>query len=249
MVGGVVVPVKLYSAVEDRTVHFRLLHAQDFSPVRQRLVRKTDGEEVPREELRKAFPIDSESLVVLQPEELEEVEPPASRDIELCRFVPPALIDDRWYDRPYVLGPDGDEASYFGLARALARKGVEGVARWVMRKKQYVGALRASDGYLMLITLRRADQIVSVAGVEPPARSRPDPKEIRLAEQLVEALEADFDPREWHDEYRERVHRLIEAKAHGESVEVEAPRRRRAAGGLADSLRESVRAAKGKRVA
>ncbi len=105
------VPVRMYSAVEDTTVHFRLLHVRDRAPVEQHIVRKDNGREIPKEERRKALPVGRDTAVVLQPEELEELEPPPSRDIHLCRFVAPALLSDQWYDRPYYLGPDGDADS------------------------------------------------------------------------------------------------------------------------------------------
>jgi DNA end-binding protein Ku len=247
--GALEVPVKLYSAVQDRKIHFRLLHAKDLAPVQQRWIRKSDGEEVDAAELQKAYPVDADTAVLLRGEELEELEPEASREIEVTRFVDPALLDDRWYDRPYFLGPDDDEPAYMALAEALAAKELEGVARWVMRKKRYVGALRAVNGYPMLITLRRSDQVISVAGVSVPKRAQPDPKELKLAKQLVAALEDDFDPAAWKDEYRERVEKLLAAKAEGGSFTVEEPRRRRAAGSLAESLRASVRSARGRKVA
>src|SRR5579885_1217877 len=134
-------PIKMYSAVEDRTVHFRLLHVRDRAPVEQVIVRKSTGREVPKDEQRKAFPVEKDTAVILQPQELVELEPPPSREIDLCRFVSPSLLSDQWYDRPYYLGPDEDDEDYFALADALARQQVVGIARWVMRKKRYLGAL------------------------------------------------------------------------------------------------------------
>jgi DNA end-binding protein Ku len=233
------VPVKMYSAVQDRKVHFRLLHAEDLEPVQQQIVRKSDGKEVPKEDRRKAFPLDGERAVILQPEDLERLEPETSRDIHLCRFVPPSAVSDQWYDRPYYLGPDGDGEDYFALARALAGKKLIGVARWVMRHQRYVGGLREQDGYLYIVTFRRADQIVSVSLGEPKG-SEPDQKELALAEQLVETIAADFDPSLWQDEYRERLCKLIEAKARGRKMPAKKPPRKRAAGGLADQLRRSL---------
>lgn len=248
-IGEVGVPVKLYAAVEDRKIHFRMLHAPDRVPVQQRWVRKSDGREVSPEELHRAYPVDPETAVMLREEELEALDPEPSRDIRLVRFLPPERVDDRWYDRPYLLGPDGDEGAYFALAEALERKKLEGVARWVMRKRRHVGALRLVDGYPALITLRRADQIVSVEGVRVPERARPDAKELALARQLVAALEDDFDPAAWHDEYRARVERLLEAKARGERYELPRPPRKREGGDLAASLKRSLRAARGRKVA
>ena len=242
-------PVKMYSMVEDRKVHFHLLHAKDLTPVHQRIVRKTDGKEVPPEQQMKALPVDADNAVLVRPEELDEAEPKPSRDIDVLRCVPPATIGDAWYDRPYYLGPDDDEPGYFALADAIAHQRVVAIARWVMRKKRYVGALAARDGYLVMLTLRRADQVLSVAGLDIPASRKPDDKEIRLAEQLVEAISADFEPQGWHDEYRERVLKLIEAKARGAKVAVQPPKPVKTTGALADQLQRSLALAREKRVA
>ena len=249
VLGEHVVPVKMYSAVQDRKVHFHLLHGKDLSPVQQRIVRKSDGKEVPKEDRRKAVPVDADEAVILQPDELEQIEPPPSRDIDFCRFVPVAAIGDQWYDRPYYLGPDEDDADYFALTAALERRKVAGIARWAMRKKRYVGALRAMDGYLLMLTLRRSDQVLSVSGIDVPAARRPDEKEIALARQLVSSIEADFDPAMWHDEYRERVTKLIEEKARGETIEAPPPKPKPAGDDLAAALRMSLGAVKERKVA
>lgn len=247
VIGEQSLPVKMYSAVQDRNIHFRLLHAKDLVPVDQKIVRKTDGKEVPKDERRKAYPVGDDTAVILQPGELEKIEPETSREISLCRFVPAKAISDQWYDRPYYLGPDEGDGLYFALAAALEARSAAGVARWVMRRKRYVGALRAADGHLMMITLRRAEQVLSVA-IEAPA-SRPDAKELKLAAQLVDSVAGDFDPGLWQDEYRERVRQLIEAKRRGEPVKASTPRRRRAGGDLSEQLRRSITAMTEKKVA
>jgi len=239
-------PVKMYSAVQDRTVHFRLLDKETLTPVHQRIVRKTDGKAVDRKEQRKAFALDPERAVMLTPEELEELEPETSRDIELLRFVPPNLVSDQWYDRPYYLGPDEEEKPYFALAQALTERKVLGIARWVMRKKRYVGALTSADGYLMMVTLRRADQVLALPGIEAPDA---DPKELKLAERLVEEISGKFDPTLWQDEYHERVCRLIEAKASGKKLDLRPPKPKRATGDLAAQLQQSLKSVKERKVA
>ena len=217
------VPVKLYSAVEDRKVHFRLLDAQQKKPVEQRMVEPESGETVEKEEVRKGYEAEPGVFVVLDPEDLAEAEPPPSRDIELTRFVPPEAIDPPWYERPYWLGPDGDEAAepYFALAAALEREGREGVARWTMRKKGYVGALRPRDGRLMLVTLRKAGEVIAAADLPAPRGRALNEREVAMARQLVEALEDEFRPEDYADEYRESVREMIEAKAEGKPLEVE----------------------------
>ncbi len=232
--------VKMYSAVQDRTVHFRLLDKESLSPVHQRIVRKTDGREVKKDEQRKAFALDSGRAVMLTPKELESLEPETSREIDLCRFVAPSLLSDQWYDRPYYLGPDGDSKRYFALAQAMAEGKVLGIGRWVMRKKRYVGALTVLDGYLVMVTLRRAEQVLAM----PPVKAAPvDRKELKLAARLVEEISGEFDPELWQDEYHERVCKLIAAKRRGRKVDLHAPRRKRAAGSLADQLRRSLSSA------
>ena len=100
--------IKLYSAVEDRTVRFHLLHAKDHAPVEQHIIRKDTGDEVDKEDMRKALALSAQTAVILQPEDLDKLVPPDSRDIEITRFVSPAVLGDQWFERPYYLGPDGD---------------------------------------------------------------------------------------------------------------------------------------------
>jgi DNA end-binding protein Ku len=249
VLGKLEAPVNLYSAVQDRKVHFHLLHAKDLVPVHQRIVRKSDGKEVPKEEQLKAFPLSKDSGVIVRPEEMEKIEPPESRDINLQRFVPRSLLGDEWYDRPYYLGPDKDDKSYFAIVDALLRKDLVGIARWTMRKQPYLGALTAIDGHLMMITMRRADQILSVSKLDIPEARKPAQKEIALAKQLVESISGEFEPALWKDEYRERLAELIKAKARGKTIKLVAPKPKRATGDLADALRQSLKSAKEKKVA
>jgi DNA end-binding protein Ku len=210
--GSVALPVRLYSAVQDRDVHFRLLHRTDKQPVKQVMINPETDEVVPAEQIRKAYE-DGDVLVMLSEEELESIEPEPSREIEVLRFVED--ITHQWYDRPYYLGPDGAGGEYFALSEALTTQKKQGVARWVMRNKEYVGALVPEGDYLMLITLRYAEEIIPASALEPPAGRPADAKELKLAEQLVATLESDFDPAEFADEYRARVLEFVEKKASG----------------------------------
>jgi DNA end-binding protein Ku len=211
--GTLELPVKLYSAAQDKSIRFRLLHKTDKAPVKQQLVSSRSGETVDYEEVRKAYPIDRGRMVILEDEELEKLEPKDSRDIEITRFVSRTEVDPRWYDRPYYLGPDGNTKAYFAAAEALARKEKEGIARWVMRDREYVGALIQENGYLMLVTLRHAEEIIDASALKPPAGRELNKREIDMAAQLIEALHGEFDPTQFRDEYRKRVMELIEAKA------------------------------------
>jgi DNA end-binding protein Ku len=247
--GRAKVAVKMYSAVEDRSIRFHMLHEKDCAPVEQHIVRKDTGEEVERDDVRKAFPLSKNTAVILEPEDLESLVPPESRDIRLHRFVAPEVLGNQWYERPYYLGPDGDDESYFALAQALAEKELIGVARWVMRKKRYVGALTSIHGYLALSTLRRADQVLEFSGIEPPASAAARPHEIKLAEQLVASIAEEFDPSQWHNEYRQRLLKLIEAKARGKKVPTVKLKKKPHEVNLAESLKASIAAARERKVA
>lgn len=240
--GDTEVPVKLYSGVEDQRIHFRLLHAEDGVPVEQHMVHPESGEIVPRDEIRKGFEVGEGKFVFLSDEELESVRPSPSRTIRLLRFVPPEEIDHRWYDRPYYLGPDGDLDSWTALIAALKSSGREGVARWVMRNREYVGALTVGDGAPVLVTLRRPGEVVSTEDLSPPAGEDLTEAEIEMAERLIGALEGHFDPADYENAYRVRVRELIEAKASGKVVKL--PRKPEAAEAdedLAEALEASLR--------
>jgi len=173
--------------------------------------------------------------VLLDDKELQTLEPKASRDIELTRFVPNGRVSHLWYDRPYYLGPGADDATYFAFVEALRSQNREGIARWVMRKKAYVGALRVNGDYLSLITLKHAEEVLSEHELPAPHARGLTEKELKMAEELVRALEGAFDPKEFRDEYRDRVLELIQAKSKGKRPTLHAVKSKRATASLAAS--------------
>jgi len=218
--GSISVPVKLYSAVQERPVHFRMLHYKDQTPVTQKMVNPNTGEVIPYEEIRRGYETENGDIVLLEKEELKALEPPPSRDIEVLHFVDHDLISHEWYDRPYYLGPDTDPERYFALARSLEQEKKEGFARWTMRKKRYIGALLAEGGYLKMITLRFAEEVVNASELPRPEGRALEKQELQMAEQLIRALEGDFNADTYRDEYRNRLRSLVETKAHGGRVEL-----------------------------
>jgi DNA end-binding protein Ku len=237
------VPVKLYSAIEDRNIHFHLLHEEDLTRVEQRMVHPETDETVPYAATRRGLEVSANKLVMLTQEELDELEPEASREIALEAFLPEGEVDHAWYDRPYYLGPDGDADEYFALAESLAATERQAIARWVMRGKRYVGTLIEQEGYLMLITLRHEGEVINTADLTPPTGRELPAKERKLAEQLVEALEEkQFHPDAYHDTYRESLEKLIAKKSRGETIEVEERKAPAESGSLAKSLEASLKA-------
>jgi DNA end-binding protein Ku len=215
-------PVKLYAAIQDRAVRFRLLHEEDGVPVKQRMINPVTGRFVEHSQAQRGLEVEPDLFVILRDEELAELEPEASRDIRISRFVPPGAINHQWYDRPYFLGPDGNDREYRAFVEALARRRREGVARWTMRKKAYLGAVQPREGpgggHLLLMTLRHAGEVISAADLEPPEGRELQPREREMARKFIGALEDEFDPEDYRDEYRDRLMELIERKRRGEEI-------------------------------
>jgi len=239
-IGSAKIPVKLYSAVADRTVRFHLLDDKHLMRVKQHMVDPDSSEEVTNEEVRKGYEIGPGKFVILTDEDLQSLEPKPSRDIDVSEFVPPDSINQQWYERPYYLGPDGDVAAYFALAQALENREREGIARWVMRNKPYIGALRSQDGYLVLVTLRNASEVISASELPKPAGRAPSAKELNMAKQLVGMLEGEFNASEFEDEYRKRVMEFIERKAKGHKPKLHAVKTKRKTTSLDSVLAKSL---------
>ena len=242
--GSATIPVNLYSAVVDKTVHFHILEERTKSRVKQHMVNPETNDEVPNDEVQKGYQVEPGVFVILTAEELEKFEPEPSRDIEVLRFVSPAQISSQWYDRPYYLGPDGDAKAYFAFVDALTDQQKIGITRWVMRGKEYIGGLTANDGYLTLVTLRHVGEVVSADELPEPEGRALDKKELAMARQLVELLEGEFDPAEFSDEYRERLVDFIEKKAKGRRPKLQAVRSKRSSPSLEKTLSKSIEALK-----
>jgi DNA end-binding protein Ku len=238
--GTTKVPVKLYSAVQDRTVRFHVLDDRQKHRVKQHMIDPDSGDEVPTEEIQKGYEIEPGKYVILTKEDLDTLTPPPSRDIEVVEFVPQTKISQQWYERPYYLGPDGDEKDYFALAEALQNKESEGIAHWVMRNKYYTGALRAIEDYLYLFTLRDANEVILADQLTKPAGAAPTQKELAMAKQLVEMLQGEFKATEYKDEYRERVMEFIEKKAKGHAPRLKAVKSKRQTAALDSVLAKSI---------
>ena len=243
--GRTEIPVKMYSAIErSQSVHFRLLHGADMTPVQGRMVNPKTGDTVPSEETRRGYATDTGEMVVFDTEELDALEPEASRDIQILRFVPSTAMDPAWYDHPYYIGPDAELGPHAALVAAMTSQEVEGIARWVMRKKDYVGSLRVEGSHLMLVTLHRAGEVIDASALPRPEGRALEAKEIQMAKHLLAALQGEFDPSEWKDEHRARLLELIEAKANGKTISIEKHRPKEAETDLAAALEQSLAAVK-----
>jgi DNA end-binding protein Ku len=248
-IGATRVAVELYSAVKDQTVRFHILEQRTKTRVKQHMVNPSTGKEVPKEEIQKGYEIEPGIFVIVTDEEMEAVEPKSSREIEITHFIPVTHINPQWYERPYYLAPDGDAKAYFALAEALAGQKKAAMARWVMRKKEYVGALLAQGDHLVLITLRHAEEVLSAEDLPAPRGRALDKKELNMAKQLVEMLDGTFDPSDFKDEYRERALNFIKKKARHKTPRLKAVRSKRATTALGNALEKSIQSLKKEKTA
>jgi DNA end-binding protein Ku len=250
------VPVRLYSAVSRKSVSFRELRAGDKSRIRHKRVAESDGEEVPYEEIVKGYEVAPEQFVVLTREELEELDPKRTRAIEIQDFVDLDEIDPIYFDHPYYLGPDkGAEKPYALLVKAMSDERKVAIARFVLRNREHLAAIRPMEKVLTMATMRFADEVVSPEelgeDVIPEDGRKLDKREIDMAKQLIAQLSSKFKADKYRDEYREELLDLIERKARGEEV-VEAvseePKPTKAPDLMA-ALEESLAAVKGEPLA
>jgi DNA end-binding protein Ku len=225
--GLVNVPVKLISAVHQREVHFHMLHDADGGRIEFKRVCKKDGAEVPYEHIVKGYEVSKGKSVVLTKKELAALDAEATRAIDIEDFVAQEEIDPIHYDATYYLVPDrGAQKPYVLLLEAMRKTDRVAVGRMVMRTKQYLVTLRPMGKALALSTMQYADEIVPISDLEglPAASAKPTGRELELAEKLIDSLSSPFQAKKYKDDHRERVLELIERKAAGEEIVVDAPK-------------------------
>jgi DNA end-binding protein Ku len=247
------VPVKLYSAVARRNIALREIRGSDSARIKHRRVAEGTDEEVPFDEIVKAFEVTPGSYVPLTKDEMSALAPEKTRAIDVRDFVDLEQIDPIYFDSPYYLGPaDGAEKAYSLLAAAMKASGKVAIARFVFRNKEHLAAIRTSGGVLTLTTMRFADEVVPASELEevlPEKAPKVAKKEQQMAEQLIESLSTEFDPSAYRDEYREQLLGLIERKAEGKEIvtpESEEPQATKAPDLMA-ALEESIAAVKDKK--
>lgn len=223
--GLVNVPVKLYSATQQKDVAFHQFQRDTNRRIHNRRVADGTDEEVPYDEIVKGYELDQDRFVIVTPEELEAVEPGRSRTIDIEDFVDLDEVDPVYFEKSYYLGPadpDSGVKPYELLRAALERSNKVAIARFVMRTKQYLAALRASGPLLVLETMYFPDEVRAPESIgKLPGNVELSDRELDIAEQSIESLTSEWDPDRYHDTYRERVLELIRAKAEGEQVTTE----------------------------
>ncbi|MDU4960548.1 MAG: Ku protein [Sporomusaceae bacterium] len=221
--GLINIPVKLFNAVKRRSIHFHQLRASDGCRIRLKKICETDGKEVQSGEIVKGYEISPEQYVTVTAGELEAATPKNTRAIEIEDFVALAEIDPLYFEQPYYLTPDkGAAKAYTLLLTALAQTEKIAIARFILRNKQYLCAIRPSGDRraLTLSTMLYADEIVAAGDLDdlPADDAQPGEREMKMAVQLIESLTTEFQPGKYHDDYRQALLTLLEKKAEGELI-------------------------------
>ena len=222
--GLVNIPVGLYPATSDKSIHFNQFEEGTSDRIRYKKVNERTGKEVSQDRIVRGFDLGGGEYVILSDEELEQAEPKKSRQIEISDFVGLADIDPVYFRSSYYLAPEGAGAdkAYALLRQAMAEAGRIGIATLVMRNKEYLVAIRPEDDALALHTMYFSDE-VRAPGREfsVPETEDVTDRELSMAQLLIESMESDWDPERYHDTHREKVEALIEEKRSGHEIVIQ----------------------------
>jgi len=222
--GLVSIPVQLEASSREKSVSFHLLSKDGSCRLRRKLYCPETGEEFDYDQTSRGIEVAEHEYVRVDDKEIDAVKPAKSKAIEIEQFVKLADIDPIYFDRTYYVTPgDGSGKAYSLLRDAMSASGRIALARFVMRERQYLAALRVVDEGIVLHTLHYADEVLSLHDAMPPSvrSSKSNAKELTIAKQLVDAMTKPLDLGEFHDDYREHLLQLIERKKKGnKTIEV-----------------------------
>jgi DNA end-binding protein Ku len=245
--GLVNVPVRLYSAIQDHNLHFHFVHEKDNSRIGYEKICKEEGKPVPDSEIVRAFEYEKGEYVYLTDEDFEAAKAESVHTIDIRDFVPYEQVDPILFRHSYYVGAqEGSERIYALLRQAMEDSGLAGIAKFVMRDRQYLGCLRVRDGMIQLEQMYFADEVRPVEEIQPED-VEVDKRELDMAKQLVDSFAGDFEPERYRDTYRDTLCEIIEAKRKGEEVHVAAAEEPEAPTDLMAALRASIAAAQGRR--
>jgi DNA end-binding protein Ku len=219
--GLVNVPVKLYSAVESKTVHFHEVHTRDGAQIEHRRICPKEDKEVPYEDTVKGFEVSEDTYVVLEKDEIKAAAGDRGKVVHITEFVDAAQIDPVFFEKAYFVGSRDEEDAYRLLHEALRKSGRAGIGRFTFHDREYLVAIRALEDVIALHTLRFHDELVPVDDLDMPKSGKaPSKAEIDMAGKLVASNEKPFKPDDYEDTYRDAVLDLIKRKAKGEEIDL-----------------------------
>jgi DNA end-binding protein Ku len=240
--GLVNVPVRLYSAVSEHKLQFHFVHEKDESPIGYQKICKLEEKPVPDKEIVKAFEYRKGEYVYMEDEDFEAARVEGSKTIEITDFVPYEQIDPIYFAHTYYAGPqEGAEKVYSLLVKAMEDSELAAIAKFVMRDRQYLGALRVREGTITLEQLHFADEVRSAKEIRPKL-ARIEKRELEMAQQLIDNFSGDWKPEQYKDTYRDALCEVIEAKRRGEEIHIAAQPEEEEPTDLMAALRASLEA-------
>jgi len=221
--GLVNIPIALYPATRREDLTFRLLRATDLSPVNYKRVAEADGKEVPWDEIVKGYEYEKGKYVVLKDEDFQRVDLEATQTVDIQDFVDEDEIDPMFFYKPYYLEPQkGGDKAYVLLRDALADSKKVGIAKVVIKTRQYLAGVKAEDGVLVLELMHFAEELAEADKLRVPKKTEPGKREINMAKALIDSMSSKWNPAQYRDDYREALMEVIEEKVEAGGKEIEA---------------------------
>lgn len=241
--GLVNIPVSLQSAVRDDHISFKMLEKGTLSPIEYNRVSKKTKKTVPWANIVKGYEFSKGKFVVITEEDFEKASLGSSKAFEIEDFVPEAQIDPRFFEKPYYAVPtEGSESVYALLREAMVETERVGIGRITIRNKQRLAAIKPLGNALEINLMRFSNEIIAETDYDIPKKEKPKAAALKMAKQLIDSLTTDFDPEQYHDEYRENLEKIIKSKSKGKTIEFDEPGERKATGviDLMERLQQSL---------
>src|SRR5256886_3474448 len=220
--GLVNIPIALYPATRKEELRFRLLRAKDLSPVNYKRVAETDGKEVPWDQIVKGYEYEKGKYVVLKEEDFERVDLEATQTVDIQDFVDLDEIDPMFFYKPYYLEPQkGGDKAYVLLRDALEESKKVGIAKVIIKTRQYLAGVKPEDGVLVLELMHFADELADTEKLHVPKKVEVGKREMTMARSLIDSMSAKWNPEKYHDDYREALMEVIEEKVEAGGKEIE----------------------------
>lgn len=217
--GLINIPVNLYSGTKESELKFHLLHQKDHSTVRYARICKKEGKEIPWEEIVKGYELENGDMIVLADEDFEKAASQQTKRIDILDFTNIEEIDPIYFEKPYILEPQkGAGKAYALLREALKQTGKVGIAKFVLRNQEHLGAIKPYKEFIILDQLRFSHEIRDYKVLNVPKEERGSKREVEMAIKLIDQLSTTFDPKAYKDTYREEMLKVIKAKAKGKKI-------------------------------
>lgn len=244
--GLVTIPVKLMTAIREKSIHFNLLHGKDMGRIHNERVCDNCGKKIDWDDLVRGYPVEKDHYVVVSDEDLQKAHPEATQSVDIVAFASLDEIDPIYFDTPYYLEPEKRGRHAYALLReALRRSGRVGIAKVVIRTKEHLAALKPDGDGLVLELMHWHDEVVPQTDLAlPPAKEDVPATEMKAALMLIDGMTQKFDAAKFHDTYREQLLDLVEKRAEGKAPVVHAAHKPAATNvvDLADVLQRSLEA-------